>query len=133
MQMTIYISPEGREYSTLPRTWNNATNITPAWALANGWRTEEREVSPSSAEQPKRYSKYALHKALDRAGIWDVAWSAIVTAGYSQYWNDAQNLCSDDEIFTSALAALEEAITSGTLELPQGTTIESILEEARKQ
>lgn len=126
MTTTIYISPDGTEHRTLPRTWRNTTNITEAWALAHGWTTETRDVP----EPPKRYSKYALHKALDNAGIWEAAWSAISTSGYGQYWNDAQELASDDAIFASALSALSASVGRGDIELPEGATIESILAEA---
>lgn len=125
MTQTIFISPDGAEYSTLPRTWRNATNITEAWALAHGWRRESREV-PDPVPPPAHYSKYLLHRALAHASAWEVVWNAISSAGYAQYWNDAQELAEDDPLFVGALDAL-----SAHVELPPGVTVESILEEAR--
>ena len=129
MTITIYTSPEGIEYTALPTTWGNATNITEPWALAHGWTKAERE-QPDPTPPPRRYSKYALHLALDRVGIWDAAWGAIYSAGYSQYWNDAQQLSSDDAVFAAALSALSAAVDTGAIALPEGATIESLLEEA---
>lgn len=131
MTQTIFISPDGAEYLTLPRTWRNATNITEAWALAHGWRTESREV-PDPAPPTERYSKYKLHLALEREGLWTSFWDAISRSGYSQYWNDAQDLAEDDPMFSSALSMLtigtpgEEAVIRA-----DKSVVESILEEAR--
>ena len=130
MTITIYTSPDGTEYRTLPRTWGGATNITERWALAHGWSKTTRE-EPAPAPPLARYSKYKLHRALADAGVWDMLWGAIVTAGYSQYWNDAQELAEDDELFEGALAVLAQQINLGEIELPKDTTVDAILEEAR--
>ena len=131
MTITIYTDPQGMEHTSLPRTWRNATNITEAWALAHGWRTESREV-PDPVPQPERYSKYKLHLALEREGLWTSFWDAISRAGYSQFWNDAQDLAEDDPMFSSALSMLtvgspgEEAVIRA-----DKSVVESILEEAK--
>ena len=129
MTQTIYISPDGEEFGSLPHTWRNSTNISERWAIAHGWTKAERE-EPDPTPPPRRYSKYALHLALDRAGTWDAAWGAIHSAGYSQYWNDAQQLSSDDAVFAAALSALSAAVDTGAIALPEGATSESLLEEA---
>lgn len=130
MTITIYTSPDGQEFRNLPRTWNGTTNITERWALAHGWTKAAREV----AEQPvrHRYSKYRLHRALAAAGIWEPVWNALKAAGYEQYWNDAQELASDDEVFAGAISALEMLISSGDIVLPEEATVESLLQEAQE-
>lgn len=127
MTITIYTDPKGREHTYLPHTYQNTTNITESWALAHGWTKTTREVP----DPPVRYSKYRLHRALAEAGIWETVWNALQTAGYDQYWNNAQELASDDEVFTGAMSALEMLISSGDIVLPSGMTVESLLQEAQ--
>ncbi len=127
MTINIYTDPQGREHTYLPHTYGSTTNITEAWALSHGWTKTTREVP----DPPVRYSKYRLHRALAEAGIWETVWNALQTAGYDQYWNNAQELASDDEVFTGAISALEMLISSGDIVLPSGMTVESLLQEAQ--
>lgn len=125
MITTVYIAPDGTEFRVLPRTWRNTTNITEAWALAHGWTKATREVP----DPPRQYSKLRLHRALDAAGIWDIIWHALTDAQRT-YWSEAQELASDDQEFSVALAALRSAVERGDIRLPSGMDIESILTEA---
>ena len=129
MTITIYIAPDGTEYRALPRTYGQTTNITEAWALAHGWSKENKEV-PDPPEPVKQYSQYRVHQVLENAGIWEAFWNAL-TPSQKQYWNEAQNLSTDDSNFMAGLSALEAAMNLGEFVLPEGETIESILEEAR--
>ena len=106
MKETIWTSPDGTEFAVLPRTWGNATNISEEWALAHGWRTEEREM-PDPPEPVLHYSKYKLHLALGMQDLWDAFWNALDDS-QKQLWNDAQVLQSDDPFFTAALAGITE-------------------------
>lgn len=125
MTITIYISPDGIEYRTLPHTWGNTTNITEQWALNHGWTKTTREVP----DPPRQYSKLRLHRALDAAGIWETIWHAL-TEAQRIYWQEAQELAEDDPEFSVALAALRAAVAHGDIRLPSGVDIESILAEA---
>ena len=81
-------------------------------------------------EPPARYSKLRLHRALAAAGLWDAVWGGL-TDDQRAYWQEAQDLSDADPAFADALAALRAAVAAGTIVLPEGVTIEGLLEGAR--
>lgn len=93
------------------------------------WSYEPLPEPAPTVPPPVRYSKLRLHRALDAAGIWDTIWHALTDAQRA-YWQDAQELSSDDPEFALALATLRTAVARGDIRLPSGVDIESILTEA---
>lgn len=120
---TIWSDPNGKEWRSLPRTWNGTTNITERWAKAHGWTYREEEIQ--EVPEVKTYSKLRLHLALEKAGLWDTVWNSLDARMHS-YWNDCQELSSEDEFFAKALADLKERL--GVSE----DKLQELLEEARK-
>lgn len=123
MTQKIWTDPFGTEYGALPRTWRNATNLTERWALSHGWTFREVEVPEPPVSRV--YSKYYLHLALERRGLYDTVWNAL-TDGQKSYWHDSNELSSEDEFFAGALIDLKEKL--GVDE----TKLQELLEEARK-
>ncbi len=119
---TIWTDPNGKEWRSLPRTWNGTTNITERWALAHGWTKSTREVD--DPVEVHTYSKYKLHLALASAGLWDQVWNAL-DDGQKQLWNDAQVLASDDQFFQQVLASMRAMLP--------GVDADAILEQAEEK
>ena len=104
MTQKIWTDPDGREFATLPRTWRNATNITERWALIHGWTFREVEVPETPVSRV--YSKYYLHLALEKRGLYDTVWNALTEAQKS-YWHDCNELSTADAFFSEAIEALK--------------------------
>lgn len=48
----IYIAPDGKEFNTLPKLYNNVSPITQENCEALGWRYRMVEISPPAEENP---------------------------------------------------------------------------------
>lgn len=118
----IWTSPDGKEYTVLPKTWGNTSNINEEWASSHGWTVEEHEVP--DPEIVWRYSKYRLHIALGMQDLWDDFWNAL-DEYQKQLWNDAQELQSNDPFFVAAIAELKEILKIDE------DLLEQILEESQ--
>lgn len=94
------------------------------------WSYEPLPEPAPAVPPPVRYSKLRLHRALDAAGIWDIVWGALTDAQRA-YWQDAQELSSDDPEFALALATLRTAVERGDIRLPEDATIDQILDAAQ--
>lgn len=94
------------------------------------WSYEPLPEPAPTVPPPVRYSKLRLHRALDAAGIWDTVWHSLTDAQRA-YWQDAQELSSDDPEFALALATLRTAVERGDIRLPEDATIDQILEAAQ--
>lgn len=118
----IWTSPDGKEYTVLPKTWGNTSGMSERWALAHGWTYREEEIP--DPVPVFTYSKFVLHLALGQQGLWDAIWASLDDEE-KQLWNDCQVLQSDNPFFLGAL----EKIKNG-LHIDEDL-IEKILEESQ--
>lgn len=103
----IWTSPDGKEYTVLPKTWGNTSNINEEWVLAHGWTVEEHEVP--DPEIVWHYSKYRLYLALERENLWDAFWNAL-DESQKRMWDNCQELQSNDPFFVAAIAGIKERL-----------------------
>ena len=122
MTQKIWTDPDGRDFAALPRTWRNATNLTERWAVSHGWTFREVEVPETPVSRV--YSKYYLHLALEKRGLYDTVWNALTEAQKS-YWHDCNELSTADRFFSEALESLKEKLGI------DDESLDEILEEAR--
>jgi hypothetical protein len=57
-------------------------------------------------------------------------WGSL-TDDQRAYWQEAQDLSDADPAFADALAALRAAVAAGSIVLPEGVTVDGLLEGAR--
>lgn len=107
------VSVEGKEPHTELRVVgqrmvmkDTEVTVDTSYIQIDEWSYEPVPEPVPAVQAPARYSKYKMHLALEREGLWDSVWSAITDAGYAQYWNDAQELSDDDPLFTAMMATL---------------------------
>ena len=118
----IWTSPDGKEYTVLPKTWGNTSGMSERWALAHGWTYREEEIP--DPVPVFTYSKYKLHLTLGMQDLWDSFWNAL-SADEKQLWADANELRSDDPFFMGAMARLKEILKI------DDDLLEQILEESQ--
>ena len=98
----------GQEFATLPKIHNNMSPITEANCHLAGLEKVTVELpDPEPVVAVKHYSKLAIMRALEQAGLWATVKNAMTEAGRWDAFILAQDLAGDDPDFLAMKAAID--------------------------